>query len=631
MQQWRRFGYRTGAALIVFALVSAACAADESGSAEVDGGGLETATSANQAPKMAIAGGGVPHSNMQPAITLTCIIALEGIYPSGTSDSLRHGVSSAAATGEPALSGVADPWLGEIAWVAYKFAPRGWALCDGQFLPIWQYESLFSLLGNRYGGDGKTTFALPDVRGRTIVHEGAGTGLTERVLGTKFGTEEEVADLASHTHGFTGPPTSSTQAVGAHNNMQPSVVLNCVISTAGVFPERGLRRQIGEEWLGEVKWVPYDFAPNGWEFCDGQSKDISDSKALFALILNTFGGDGTTTFSLPDARGRTFVHAGASAGSGLTARTLGSSFGSESVSLTENQLPSHAHESTEASHRWPAPAGLGQPHENMQPSIALNCVISIDGQYPSRSLRHGVSSSSATGEPTVRLSNQPGLGEISWVPYDFAPRGWAFCDGESLPIAPFEALFSLISTTYGGNGRTDFGLPDLRGRTPVHLGRGFGLSRAYPGQMEGQEAVALTVIDMPSHVHSCEGGTSVTVDALDVANSDLRCANLATASFTGADFTNTDLSHSEMYAVDLTGATMTNALLLQSELTEANLTGANLTGANFTGASMYNTNLTEANLTGAIFAPAEPNTVIWSNTTCPDGSNSDTNGRSACP
>jgi microcystin-dependent protein len=116
-------------------------------------------------------------TNMQPYLALNYIIALQGLYPSRSS---------------------AEPYLAEIVLFAGNFAPRGWAYCDGQLLPIMSYQALFSLLGTTYGGDGRTTFALPDLRGRAPVHAGgsAGPGLARRQLGQRGGMEEE----PSHNH-----------------------------------------------------------------------------------------------------------------------------------------------------------------------------------------------------------------------------------------------------------------------------------------------------------------------------------------------------------------------------------------------------------------------------------------------
>jgi len=107
-------------------------------------------------------------NNMQPYLTINFIIALQGIFPS------RSGI---------------EPFIGEICMFAGNFAPRGWALCDGQLLPIAQNTALFSLLGTTYGGDGRTIFALPDLRGRVPIHAGTGPGLTRRQLGEKGGEE----------------------------------------------------------------------------------------------------------------------------------------------------------------------------------------------------------------------------------------------------------------------------------------------------------------------------------------------------------------------------------------------------------------------------------------------------------
>jgi microcystin-dependent protein len=107
-------------------------------------------------------------SNMQPYLVLNYCIAMAGIYPS------RNG---------------SDTFLGEIMLFAGNFAPKGYALCNGQLLPINQNQALFSLLGTTYGGDGKTTFALPDLRGRVPMSAGSGPGLTPRSLGENYGSE----------------------------------------------------------------------------------------------------------------------------------------------------------------------------------------------------------------------------------------------------------------------------------------------------------------------------------------------------------------------------------------------------------------------------------------------------------
>ncbi len=92
--------------------------------------------------------------------------------------------------------------------------------------------------------------------------------------------------------------------------------------------------------------------------------------------------------------------------------------------------------------------------------------------------------------------SEPFLGEIKIVSWNFAPQGWAFCQGQLLPINQNQALFSLLGTTYGGNGQTNFALPDLRARVPIHKGSGFTL-----GQVAGQENHSLTISERPTHLH----------------------------------------------------------------------------------------------------------------------------------
>ncbi|MGJ7031952.1 phage tail protein [Niabella hirudinis] len=96
---------------------------------------------------------------------------------------------------------------------------------------------------------------------------------------------------------------------------------------------------------------------------------------------------------------------------------------------------------------------------------------------------------------------EPFLGMIAMFGFNFAPRGWAFCNGQLLPIAQNTALFALLGTTYGGDGRVTFGLPNLQGRTPVGFGQGAGLSNYVLGQVSGTESATLTINNLPAHGH----------------------------------------------------------------------------------------------------------------------------------
>lgn len=106
------------------------------------------------------------------------------------------------------------------------------------------------------------------------------------------------------------------------------------------------------------------------------------------------------------------------------------------------------------------------------------------------------------------LSAQPYVGEIMLFAGNFAPRGWALCDGQLLSISTDTALFSLLGTYYGGNGVSTFALPDLRGRAPVHFGQGVGLSNYVQGQFGGEENHLLLPTEMPAHSHTAFGDSS---------------------------------------------------------------------------------------------------------------------------
>ena len=113
---------------------------------------------------------------------------------------------------------MSEPFLGEIRMFAGSFAPRGWALCDGQLLSVDQNDALFSLFGTFYGGDGRTTFGLPDLRGRLPIHYGAGPGLSDRRMGAKAGREEVTltsTQVAGHTHTLTVSADAGTSAAPA--------------------------------------------------------------------------------------------------------------------------------------------------------------------------------------------------------------------------------------------------------------------------------------------------------------------------------------------------------------------------------------------------------------------------------
>lgn len=107
--------------------------------------------------------------------------------------------------------------------------------------------------------------------------------------------------------------------------------------------------------------------------------------------------------------------------------------------------------------------------------------------------------------------SEPFLGEIRMVGFTFAPRGWAFCQGQVMQISQNTALFSLLGTTYGGNGQTTFALPDLRGRSPIGFGQGPGLSNIVQGEISGAESVTIQSSQMPAHIHTATATATFSV------------------------------------------------------------------------------------------------------------------------
>ena len=108
---------------------------------------------------------------------------------------------------------------------------------------------------------------------------------------------------------------------------------------------------------------------------------------------------------------------------------------------------------------------------------------------------------------SITYAQDPFIGEVRLFAGNFAPRGWAFCEGQLLPISSYNALFSILGTTYGGDGRTTFGLPDLRGRVPVHPGTGPGLTEVRLGAKTGSESTLLNANQIPGHTHTAYGVT----------------------------------------------------------------------------------------------------------------------------
>jgi microcystin-dependent protein len=243
------------------------------------------------------------------------------------------------------------PYIGEIRMFAFNFAPVWWIPCDGRLLPISDNGELFLLVGTTFGGDGKTNFALPDLRGMIAPFK---------------------------------PLTFCIAAEGIYPNSDPG------LATAG--------------YMGEIRMFGFNFAPGGWASCDGRLVPIGEHQALFSAMGAAFGGDGMTNFALPDLRSM------------------------------------------------------------VAPFKPLTFGIAIDGIYPPRD-------TPPDSGPASDPCSDPCIGEVRMLGFNYAPSGWALCDGRLLPIEAgsaiwydrYQALFSLLGTTFGGDGKTNFAVPDLRG------------------------------------------------------------------------------------------------------------------------------------------------------------------------
>jgi microcystin-dependent protein len=244
-----------------------------------------------------------------------------------------------------------SPYIGEIRMFGFNFAPVGWFPCDGRLLSINDHQPLFQLIRTTFGGDGKTDFALPDLRGMVA----------------------------------------------------PFEQLTFCIAMEGVYPAIGEpdpNADVPSAFISEVRMFGFNSAPLGWASCDGRLLPIGEHLALFDLLGTTFGGDGRNNLALPDLRGA------------------------------------------------------------VAPFRPLTFCIALNGVFPQKEGR--------IDWPNLPV---PYIGEVRMLGSNFAPVGWSPCDDRLLPFHlgwginydPYQALFSLVGTTFGGDGKTTFAVPDLRG------------------------------------------------------------------------------------------------------------------------------------------------------------------------
>jgi microcystin-dependent protein len=390
-----------------------------------------------------------PIQNDQASLVLNQVVVESGVFPS------RDG---SGGTGIPmgAIRTFATVNSETTSGTAGAVQPA-----QGQLLSIQSQQALFSLLGTMYGGNGFNNFGLPNLAGTVTV--GAGNGPN--------GALSNGQTLGQALVTLTNPTLPANIGGGGQpfSNDQPSTTVSYLINVNG--------GGTGLDVPGMI--VPFlgNFAPAGYMMAAGQLLSIVQFQALYATIGNTYGGSKANgTFALPDLQGRTVIGARDPALNIGTA-PLGTYVGSANITLTSNNLP----------------LGLGQdqPIDNRQPSLALTYLIcTSNGAFlPSSGALAG---------------DIPYLGEIIAFAGTTIPNGWTIASGQLLAINSNQALFASIGTTYGGNGQTNFELPNLVDRDVVGAGTGpnfasAGTTTYAAGTTFGQNSFSLTSAEIPAN------------------------------------------------------------------------------------------------------------------------------------
>lgn len=333
-------------------------------------------------------------------------------------------------------------YLIDIKLLPYDRTPVDWAPCDGRLLTTRGYEPLHSKIGNIYGGD-HSRFGLPDLRERVLI--GSGKQYTAFIPGGENTHKLTIAEIPSHNHpavassngtdaaspegncwpsdaGYmrTQNASMSAQSVGTqgddqpHNNMSPCLALNYAICTRGIYFHS---LSDIDDFYGAIRVFCVPVADTKkWVHCDGRLMSIGAHPDLYNVLGTRFGGDGQTTFALPNLIGRAAVSHGEAPG--LTHYKTGETAGQETVTLTREQLPKHSHAAqamltadsqrpekkvwaSEAGKRPPVDSyasklgtgatmnavaigetGGGKPHNNMMAYQSFNFMICIDGVKP---------------------------------------------------------------------------------------------------------------------------------------------------------------------------------------------------------------------------------------------------------
>ncbi len=375
----------------------------------------------------------LPYSFTQPGLALTQSVISSGVYPGN----VQWGGGNVDSTA-----------IGMIFTSAFPMSSSNLGntllRTQGDILPFQNLEELYSIIGHNYGGTSETNFGLPSLGGAMMV--GSLFNGSQTVLG-----EIQGSPFPQTIYNYQLPPSLGGAGIPIQNQ-QYSQAVNHVIQADGFYP-LGFAPQPG--MVGTVSAFLGGYTPGGFLECNGQLVSVQQFPLLFKVLGTTYGGDGVNWFGVPDLTESVPIGTGGQF-------KIGQTVGASSVSLQPNLN-----------------GGNGAPFvpvPTMQPSVALHFLIDTVGIYD------------------AIWQNTPTIGQIVMYAGKDVPSGWVRCEGQLLPIASNEALFALIGKNFGGDGITNFAVPDLRDRAIVGTG---GPTNLTLGQVIGQNFVQLTTDNLP--------------------------------------------------------------------------------------------------------------------------------------